>query len=168
MSKGLIGKPAGNPDENLKRQAYGIAMYGTAEEYKDPDELVSDNKDDSGERFSSGTFGDGWEEITAPSTHAIGHPRRRALKCGYHRGLNALVIIFRPPLGPSTKNPGKLTKIGPEPWILYNEVDIDLWESLKNTHSTGGWLKSSGVEQLSYAPTSKYELDEMVASLNNQ
>ena len=123
-------KPVGkvnNPDDLMKKQAYGVAMFGTTEEYKDQDPNTSV------------IFGDGFDEIVAPSKTPAGQPPR-AHYCGYHAGAELLVIIFRGPgrtvKGVWTEDAGK-----PQPWIMYTNVDQSSWESLKGARSTGDWLR---------------------------
>ena len=132
------GKFGPSDDELQKKQAYGIAMYGTAEEYRD---IEAEGDEAEEDLFDSGTFGPGWEERTAPTTTS-GYPR--AWRIGYHRKTNSLVIEFREP---GSKKTG-LT--GLRPWVLYYDVELDMWESLCNCGSTGKWLKSSGVEMGNY------------------
>jgi hypothetical protein len=119
-------KPVGkqvNPDEMEKKQALGIAMFGTAEEYQS----------------ISAIFGEGFEDIVAPSKTEAGKPPR-AHYCGYHAKAQLLVIIFR---GPGKTVKGKwIEDTGkPQPWIFYDGIDQDTWESLKNARSTGDWLR---------------------------
>jgi len=135
------GKFGPNDDDLLKKQAYGIAMYGTAEEYRD---LAAEGDEAEEELFDSGTFGPGWEERDAPTTEAS-YPR--ATKIGYHRKTNSLVIQFRQP---GSKKNGKMVPTGFPPWVLYYEVSPDLWDSLCVSNSTGKWLKLSGVEMGNY------------------
>jgi hypothetical protein len=132
------GKFGPNDDELLKKQAYGIAMYGTAEEYRD---IEAEGDEAEEEIFDSGTFGPGWEERDAPTT-TPDFPR--AMRIGYHRKTNSLVIEFRPP---GSKKAGET---GPRPWVLYYDVEPDLWDSLCFSSSTGKWLKLSGVEMGNY------------------
>ena len=140
-----------NPDEVIKKQSIGIAMYGTAEDYKDPDD---DQVQDS---YDSTLFGEGWEEIVAPSTGrgGISHSgkkianRPRALRCGYNRKYEVLVIIFRPPTK-RDKQTGMDKKVGREPWVVYEGCDLEMWNELKGYHSTGEWLKYSGIESGNY------------------
>ena len=146
--KPVVGKPR-NDDEENKKLNLGMGMYGAADPAFGPDEDEDNN-------YSSAVFGNGWEEIEAPSTHAV---RPRALKCGYSRKLQMLVIVFRPKLG-KNKN-GEWTAAGSEPWIKYEGVDLEMWEELKDYHSTGEWLKFSGVEDLPYSSTSRSELNKL-------
>jgi hypothetical protein len=73
-------------------------------------------------------------------------PSKRS-KIGYHRKTNSLVIEFR---RPGTKKNGKMVATGLPPWVLYYDVEPDMWESLCASGSTGRWLKSSGVEMGNY------------------
>ena len=90
---------------------------------------------------NSAIFGDGFEEIVAPSKDRSKGKPPRAYYCGYHRGAELLVIEFRPPgrvtKGIWTADPGK-----PSPWIFYTGVDEDTWDSLKSATSTGDWLRA--------------------------
>ena len=127
--------PKKNPDELLKRQAYGIAMYGTAEEYK--------NSEDEKEDFNSVYFGDGWEEQQAPSSGRGG--KNRAEWVGYHRELQWLVIVFRANTVKDPKNGRQVPKKGAqEPWFVYEEVTLEDWDDLMTGGSTGDWLRFTG------------------------
>ena len=164
-----------NPDEVLKKQAIGIAMYGTSEEYKDPDE----NEGDTQDSYDSTLFGEGWEEITAPSTNrgqGYSHSgkrianRPRALKCGYNREHELLVVIFRPPTK-RDKETGMDKKVGKEPWVVYEGCDLEMWNELKDYHSTGEWLRYSGIENGNYQRVpydSKAGLDLYLVRRNKQ
>ena len=128
-------KPVGkvsSPDDLLKKQAYGIAMFGTAEEYKDPIEPE--------DIHTSNIFGDGFEEIPAPTKSSGTKLPPRAYWCGYNHRAELLVIIFRGP-GKTVKGQWVRDTGKPEPWIFYNGVDKDTWESLKVATSTGDWLR---------------------------
>lgn len=89
-------------------------------------------------RLNSGTFGPGYEEIDAPTTNPA---RPRALKAGYNPTTETLVIIFRPNqrVNPLT---GGYSATGPAPWIKYDRVTLEEWESLKGSSSTGEFLKT--------------------------
>lgn len=97
-------------------------------------------------RLNSGTFGPGYEEIDAPTTNPL---RPRALKAGYNPTTKTLVIIFRPN---QKQNPltGNMSNTGPAPWIKYEDIDLDLWEGLKNTSSTGEYLRTSGIDNMGW------------------
>lgn len=97
-------------------------------------------------RLNSGTFGPGYEEIDAPTTNEL---RPRALKAGYNPTTETLVIIFRPNqrVNPLT---GGNSDTGPAPWIKYEGVSLDLWEGLKNSPSTGEYLRTSGIDNMSW------------------
>ena len=41
------------------------------------------------------------------------------------------------------------------------DVDLEMWEELKGYHSTGEWLKFSGVENKLYSPTRASEIDRI-------
>lgn len=135
-----------NQDELLKKQAYGIAMFGTAEEFYDPDEKPKSD-DETPEEYNSNTFGPGWQEIVAPTKSqedAKGRPKKpRALACGWHKRTNTLVVVFRPP---GITKRGSYTVTGSAPWVYYDDVDQEMWDELSTYHSTGEWLKGSGVE----------------------
>lgn len=90
-------------------------------------------------RLNSGTFGPGYEEITAPTTNPA---RPRARKAGYNPTTETLVIMFRPNqrMNPLT---GSYSDSGPAPWIQYDNVPLEVWEGLKTTGSTGAYLRSS-------------------------
>jgi hypothetical protein len=138
-----------NDDEANKKLNLAAAMYG----FKDP--AFSNKKEDPSEGYTSELFGDGWEQIPAPSTGK----RRRALFAGYHRGMQVLVIVF------TTKTrkraDGRSFYGDIQPWIKYIDVDEEMWEELKGYHSTGEWLKFSGVEDKFYYPTRASDIDEM-------
>ena len=138
-----------NDDEANKKLNLAAAMYG----FKDP--AFQDKKDDPSEGYTSEVFGDGWEEMPAPSTGK----RRRALTIGYHRGMQILVIIFTTKTRKTAS--GRSYYGDTQPWIKYLDVDVEMWEELKGYHSTGEWLKFSGVENKSYSPTRASEIDKM-------
>ena len=89
--------------------------------------------------YKSTIFGEGFEEIKAP-TKSRGKLPPRAHYCGYHQGAELLVIIFRAP-GRTSK--GVFTATGVEPWVYYVNIDQDTWESLKSATSTGVWLREN-------------------------
>ena len=138
-----------NDDEANKKLNLAAAMYG----FKDP--AFQDKKDDPSEGYTSEVFGDGWEQMPAPSTGK----RRRALTIGYHRGMQILVIIFTTKTRKTAS--GRSYYGDTQPWIKYLDVDVEMWEELKGYHSTGEWLKFSGVENKSYSPTRASEIDKM-------
>ena len=155
MAKDFIGHNIG-PDEANKKLNIGAAMYGFA------DPAFRDQQDDPSEGYTSDLFGDGWEQMPAPSTGK----RRRALWIGYHRGMKMLVIIFTTKTSTKTRKTGKPagTRVfygTVQPWWKYEDVDLEMWEELVGYHSTGEWLKFSGVEQGSYSATHAAELDEL-------
>ena len=139
-----------NDDEANKKLNLAAAMYG----FKDP--AFSNQKEDPSEGYTSQLFGDGWEQMPAPSTGK----RRRALYIGYHRGMKVLVVIFTTK---TRKSPsGARTTYGDtQPWVKYMDVDLEMWEELKGYHSTGEWLKFSGVENKFYYPTRASDIDKM-------
>jgi len=145
------------PDERNKILNLGAEMYG----FKDPafrDEPV----DDPSEGYTSDYFGDGWEQMPAPSTGK----RRRALWIGYHRGMQMLVVVFTTKTSTKSRKTGKPSGTREfygtvQPWYRYEEVDLEMWEELAGYHSTGEWLKFSGVENGNYYPTSREKLDKL-------
>ena len=139
-----------NDDEANKQLNLAIAMYGFADPaFRDP------KKDDPSEGYTSELFGDGWEQIPAPSTGK----RRRALFAGYHRGMQVLVIVFTTKTRKTADGRSFYGDI--QPWVKYLDVDVEMWEELMGYHSTGEWLKFSGVEQKFYYPTRASDIDEM-------
>ena len=145
-----------NDDEANKKLNLAAAMYG----FKDP--AFQDKKEDPSEGYTSERFGDGWEEYPAPTTGL----RRRALTIGYHRGMKVLVIIFTTKTSKNVKKTGKAAGVRAyygdvQPWVKYLDVDVDMWDSLVGTNSTGKWLKTSGVEEKFYYPTHVSDIDEM-------
>ena len=137
------------PDEKNKILNIGTAMYGWA------DPAFRDTKEDPSEGYTSQLFGDGWEQMPAPSTGK----RRRALWIGYHRGMQVLVVIFTTKTRKTAK--GRAYYGDTQPWIKYIDVDLEMWEELKGYHSTGEWLKFSGVENKFYYPTRASDIDKM-------
>jgi hypothetical protein len=151
MAEQHIGHNIG-PDEANKKLNIGAAMYGFA----DPafrDEPV----DDPSDGYTSEQFGDGWEQLPAPSTGK----RRRAKWIGYHRGMKMLIVVFT--YEPRKKaNPGKQISAGnTQPWVRYEEVDLEMWDELAGYHSTGEWLKFSGVENGNYYRTRPDEIEDL-------
>lgn len=147
------------PDERNKILNLGAAMYGFADPaFRDTQE----KKEDPSEGYTSELFGDGWEQMPAPSTGK----RRRALWIGYHRGMQVLVIIFTTKTSTNPKKTGKKAGVRAfygdvQPWVKYMDVDLEMWEELVGYHSTGEWLKFSGVEQKFYYPTRASDIDKM-------
>lgn len=137
------------PDERNKILNIGTAMYGWA------DPAFRDKKEDPSEGYTSQLFGDGWEQMPAPSTGK----RRRALWIGYHRGMQVLVVIFTTKTRKTAK--GRAYYGDTQPWIKYMDVDLEMWDELAGYHSTGEWLKFSGVENKFYYPTRASDIDEM-------
>lgn len=137
------------PDEKNKILNIGAAMYGFA------DPAFRDEKTDPSEGYTSELFGIGWEQQPAPSTGK----RRRALTIGYHRGMKVLVIIFTTKTRKTAS--GRAYYGDLQPWIKYMDVDLEMWEELTGYHSTGEWLKFSGVEQKFYYPTRASDIDAM-------
>jgi hypothetical protein len=148
MSK-HIGHNIG-PDERNKILNLGAEMYGFA----DP-AFQGEKVEDPSEGYTSELFGDGWEQMPAPSTGK----RRRALWIGYHRGMKMLVVIFTTKTRKTSK--GRTTYGDIQPWVRYLDVDLEMWEELAGYHSTGEWLKFSGVEQNFYYPTRASEIDRL-------
>ena len=94
---------------------------------------------------ASRQFGPGYEEISASTTNPA---RPRALACGYNKQTQTLVIVFRPPTVISKTGNSIATS---EPvWCVYDEIPEQMWEDLKNTDSTGKYLKYSGIDDLPY------------------
>ena len=151
MSKGIIGKPPGNPDEDNKKLNLGAAIYGFADPaFKEGpgDEKTPAPEQDKQDSSDSTIFGEGWVDMPAP-TETPSFPR--ALLAGYHAGHQLMVLVFRPPAS-KTKN-GVRTYSGPgsrKPWVVYTGVDSSTWDSLAGVTSTGRWLKTSGVENNNY------------------
>jgi len=144
------------PDEKNKILNIGTAMYGWA------DPAFRDTKEDPSDGYTSDYFGDGWEQMPAPSTGK----RRRALWIGYHRGMQILVVIFTTKTSTKTRKTGKPAGTREfygtvQPWYRYEEVDLEMWDELTGYHSTGEWLKFSGVENGHYYPTSREKLDDL-------
>ena len=138
-----------NDDEANKKLNLAAAMYGFA------DPAFRNTKENPSEEYTSELFGDGWEQIPAPSTGK----RRRALFVGYHRGMQVLVVVFTTKTRKTAEGRSFYGDI--QPWVKYLDVDLEMWEELKGYHSTGEWLKFSGVEQKFYYPTRASDIDEM-------
>jgi hypothetical protein len=69
----------------------------------------------------------GTEMTTAPTTN----PKRpRALTIGYNPNDNRLIVVFRD-----------------NTWWQYNNVPVDLWIGLRNSASTGKYLREEGLDQ---------------------
>jgi hypothetical protein len=144
-------------DEKNKQFNIAAAMYGFADPV-----FRSEKKEDPSEGYTSELFGDGWEQHPAPSTGK----RRRALWIGYHRGMKVLVIIFTTKTSTNPKKTGKAGGVrtfygAQQPWVKYMDVDLEMWEELVGYHSTGEWLKFSGVERNYYYPTRASDIDKM-------
>ena len=147
--KEFIGHNIGE-DEANKKLNLAAEMYG----FKDP-AFQGEKKEDPSDGYTSQLFGDGWEQMPAPSTGK----RRRALWIGYHRGMQVLVVIFTTKTRKTAK--GRAYYGDTQPWIKYLDVDVEMWDELAGYHSTGEWLKFSGVEQKFYYPTRASDIDEM-------
>lgn len=147
--KEYIGHNIGE-DEANKKLNIGAAMYGFA------DPAFRTAKEDPSEGYTSELFGDGWEQMPAPSTGK----RRRALWIGYHRGMQVLVVIFTTKTRKSASGAREFYG-DTQPWVKYMDVDLEMWEELKGYHSTGEWLKFSGVENKFYYPTRASDIDRM-------
>ena len=147
--KEFIGHNIGE-DEANKKLNLAAEMYG----FKDP-AFRGEPKEDPSEEYTSELFGDGWEQMPAPSTGK----RRRALWIGYHRGMQVLVVIFTTKTRKTAK--GRAYYGDTQPWVKYIDVDLEMWEELKGYHSTGEWLKFSGVENKFYYPTRASDIDKM-------
>ena len=156
--------PRVSEDELNKKLNLGIAMYGETPEWQTASPASGGEAlSDSGEYYSSTTFGDGWEEMVPNSSNSA---RPRALAAGYHHKAEILVIAFRKP----TKR-DKATKtdrvVGDSPWIAYLEVPEYMWEDLKTAGSTGRWLLDSGIEMHEYFPVDRNKLVELVSDTLN-
>lgn len=112
------------------------------------------------ENYHSPNYGDGWEEILAPTSNS-GRPR--AINCAYHHKANLLVICFRPPT--RTDKKGRSVKSGESTWIVYLDTSLDMWDDLKGAQSTGRWLLESGIESNEYYPVDKAKLDEIIKDI---
>jgi hypothetical protein len=144
----FIGHNLGD-DEANKRLNLGAAMYGFA------DPAFRTPKEDPSAEYTSELFGEGWEQMPAPSTGK----RRRALWIGYHRGMQILVVIFTTKTRKTAE--GRSFYGDVQPWVKYLDVDLEMWEELKGYHSTGEWLKFSGVEDKFYYPTRASDIDKI-------
>ena len=140
-----------NDDEANKKLNLAAAMYGFAD-----DAFKREKQADPSEDYTSEMFGDGWEQMTAPSTGK----RRRALTIGYHRGMEILVVVFTTKTRKSSSG-ARVYYGDTQPWVKYMDVDLEMWEELKGYHSTGEWLKFSGVENKFYYPTRASEIDRI-------
>lgn len=150
-----------DPDEANKKLNLGAAMFGFAnpafnDEPGDENTPGPEGGEDPSAGYTSEIFGDGWEQHPAPSTGK----RRRALWIGYHRGMSMMVIIFTTKT--HKKSGGQRKFYGDsQPWIRYLDVSLEMWEELVGYHSTGEWLKFSGVENNYYYPTRAAEIDHL-------
>jgi hypothetical protein len=71
-----------------------------------------------------------------------------------------LVVIFTTKTRKSTSGAREFYG-DTQPWVKYMDVDLEMWEELLGYHSTGEWLKFSGVEQKFYYPTRASDIDTM-------
>lgn len=71
----------------------------------------------------------------APTTNPS---RPRALSIGYDKKLKILYILFR-----------EATSKSPALW-QYEQIDNEVWKSLKNSDSTGGWLRQFDYDNWPY------------------
>lgn len=140
-----------NDDEANKKLNLAAAMYGFADEA-----FNREKKEDPSKDYTSEMFGDGWEQMPAPSTGK----RRRALTIGYHRGMEILVVVFTTKTRKSSSG-ARVYYGDTQPWVKYMDVDLEMWEELKGYHSTGEWLKFSGVENKFYYPTRASDIDKI-------
>ena len=140
-----------NDDEANKKLNLAAAMYGFAD-----DAFKREKQADPSEDYTSEMFGDGWEQMPAPSTGK----RRRALTIGYHRGMEILVVVFTTKTRKSSSG-ARVYYGDTQPWVKYMDVDLEMWEELKGYHSTGEWLKFSGVENKFYYPTRASDIDKI-------
>ena len=67
-----------------------------------------------------------YQSMTAPT---INPKRPRALKLAYSREAKKLVVKFRDGT-----------------WWEYNEIEVEFWNDLKASNSTGRYLKNSGLD----------------------
>ena len=137
-----------NEDEANKKLNLGAAMFGFADpSFQDVVEPKPVEEDEFADSFNSGTFGPGWQEIVAPTksqTDSKGRSlKTRTLACGWHKKTETLVVVFRPP---GITKQGTYTVTGNAPWVYYDDVTEEMWDELSGYHSTGEWLKYSGVE----------------------
>ena len=87
----------------------------------------------------------GVEMQTAPT---INPKRPRALSIGYNPNTQTLIVIFRD-----------------NTWWQYNNVFPEMWEGLKNTGSTGKFLKEEGLDNWpSMGPADQSALTDSVAA----
>lgn len=68
----------------------------------------------------------GTELTTAPTTNPS---RPRALSIGYNPNSNTLIVVFRD-----------------NTWWQYNNVPVDMWMGLRNSASTGKYLREEGLD----------------------
>jgi hypothetical protein len=86
------------------------------------------------------------EMRSAPTSNPT---RPRALVIAYAPEANRLIVVFRDGT-----------------WWQYNDVPTNMWLGLKNSPSTGKYLKSSGLD--SWKDMGPADIDEMPASIKEQ
>lgn len=137
-------------DEANKRLNIGLR---TAEKLGLPEDEVAVQVEGYNAEYSSYVgkyyWPKGFEVIKAPtsdksrSVTGKGDTRNRAIECAYNREAEVLVIVFRAP-----------KSTGIPPLIRYNDVPVEMWENLKQSDSTGKFLKYSGIDDISWSKTS--------------
>jgi hypothetical protein len=96
----------------------------------------------------------GYTIKTAPT---INPSRPRAMKIGYSREDQTLVVKFRGPVG--AENNGA--------WCAYPDIPLTMWVQLKASNSTGRYLRHSGIDNASYYYMNPSDLPENVRVLFN-
>mgnify|MGYP003333028473 CR=1 FL=1 len=141
--------PRRDPDDALKRQAIGMAMYGTTEEYLSEEERELRSRNDgvttllpSEEALrtrlkaysNDSDYGEGYEVVNpAKTANPLG--RARAQKIGYNRDLEYLAILMR------DGNMIGYQGVTPEEWAEYQNFSStsDYINSVLSRYSGGGW-----------------------------
>jgi hypothetical protein len=96
----------------------------------------------------------GYTIKTAPTTNPN---RPRAMKIGYSREDQTLVVKFRGPV--NAENNGA--------WCAYPDIPLTMWVQLKASNSTGRYLKHSGIDGAPYYYMNPSDLPENVRVLFN-
>jgi hypothetical protein len=141
--------PRRDPDQVLKKQAFGIAMYGPAEEYLSEEERALKSRNDGVNTLlpseealrtrlaaysSDSDYGVGYEVVNpAKSANPLG--RARAQKIGYNRELEYLAILMR------DGNMIGYQGVSPEEWAEYQNYSStsDYIDSVLSRYNGGGW-----------------------------
>jgi hypothetical protein len=93
-----------------------------------------------------------FEVIDAPTSDKStkADKRDRAIECAYNEDAELLVIVFRAPSLIIKDGLGNRISAdsGEPPFIRYDGVSKEEWETLKTSESTGRWLIDSGVTDL--------------------